>query len=192
MIDWPLSRAPCQNSLVSPLALLVESYSDDGWENHLLLQTIWPAHGCWQVEWWAEKQSHLLSIRSVSNKNVKPETNQGNAALLRMFLCGLTWGTRNGNTTLLFTAITWRRPSSAYSDREGSSWKTSRQLHENKFLTEHHVPSKVLRKLRICWNSRKSNSSVCNWLTVLESSTSQETDKLPFSWAGLAKCHPKL
>ena len=56
----------------------------------------------------------------------------------------LTWGTRKGSTTRLFTAMTWRSPSNAYSDREGSSWNTSTEPHKNKF-SMHSFPYATIR-----------------------------------------------
>ena len=59
----------------------------------------------------------------------------------------LTWGTRKGSTTRLFTAMTWRSPSNAYSDREGSSWNKSTQSHKNKF-SMHSFPYATIRTSR--------------------------------------------
>ena len=58
--------------------------------------------------------------------------------LIKWVSCGkaLTCGTRNGSTTLLFTAITCLKPSSACSDREGSS------LNKNKRISCVRVPKK--------------------------------------------------
>ena len=56
----------------------------------------------------------------------------------------LTWGTRKGSTTRLFTAMTWRSPSNAYSDREGSSWNKSTEPHKNKF-SMHSLPFATIR-----------------------------------------------
>ena len=59
----------------------------------------------------------------------------------------LTWGTRKGSTTRLFTAMTWRSPSNAYSDREGSSWNKSTESHKNKF-SMHSFPYATIRTSR--------------------------------------------